>query len=56
MNVNISLEFQEFILIVVAPLVFDGIHILLALSLLVAGAMPLLQVARIFHKHSQRSI
>lgn len=50
---NILTEFQEFILIAVAPLCFGGVAILLVLSLLIAVAMPLLEIGRILRR-SQR--
>ncbi len=53
---NISTEFQEFVLIVVAPLVYDGLAVLLVLSLIVAGAMPLLAIARILRGYSNRGM
>lgn len=52
----ITQEFQEFILIVVAPLVYDGIEILLVLSVIVAGAMPLIELGRILRRYANRGM
>ncbi len=49
---NISIEFQEFILIAVAPLIYDGIAVLLALSLFGAVAMPLIEIGQILRRRS----
>ena len=53
---NISLEFQEFVLVVVAPLVYQGCAILITLSIFVAVAMPLLEIGRIFRRHQKNGI
>jgi hypothetical protein len=56
MAMIISVEFQEFVVIVVAPIVYDGCVILLVLSLFISGAMPLLELARILRRRGQKGI
>jgi hypothetical protein len=54
--VNISLEFQEFIVIVVAPLVYQGAVILNVFCLFVAVSLPLLEIARTLRRYGKRGI
>ena len=53
---NISTEFQEFVLIVVAPLVYDGISVLLVLSIFVAVAMPLIELGQVLRRLAQKGV
>lgn len=47
---TIALEFQEFVVVVVAPVAYILLDVLLALSLITAGVMPLLELGRILRK------
>ena len=53
---NVLQEFQEFVLIVVAPLVYGGIEILIVLSFIVAVAMPLIELARILRRLARSDV
>ena len=52
----ISVDFQEFVVVVVAPLVYAGCEVMIMLSLFVAILMPLLEIGRIMRRRGQRGI